>query len=129
MGANAGAQVVHPQINGAQLGKPVQALLRRLVHVARTDGRHHGQSPHGVQPGADDTPVDTVVGVVANQLGAHVDTCAHPLGQHAGDLQAQHTVEHNFVFKDIAQPGNKFRLEHNRGNGFGGHGFLSLGTP
>jgi hypothetical protein len=75
--ANAGAQVVDAQVDGAQLGKAVQALLGRLVHVARANGGHHGQAAHGIQPGADHAAVDAVVGIVAHQLGPHVDARHH----------------------------------------------------
>ena len=47
--ADGRAQVVDAQVDRAELAEAVQALQRRLVHVARADGRHHGQAAHGVE--------------------------------------------------------------------------------
>ncbi len=52
--ADVGARGVDAQIDDAQLTEALQALRRRLVHVARADGCHHGQAAHGVQPSVDD---------------------------------------------------------------------------
>ena len=48
--ANAGAQVVDAQVDGAQFGKAVQALLGRLAHVLGANGGHHGQPPMASSP-------------------------------------------------------------------------------
>ena len=45
-----GAQVVDAQVDGAQLGKAVQALLGRLAHVLNANGGHHGQPPMASSP-------------------------------------------------------------------------------
>ena len=80
MAANAGAQIINAQINRAQLAKAVQALLGRLVHMARANRRHHRQGAHPIQSGTDDAAVDTVVGVVADQLGLHINAPLDVLG-------------------------------------------------
>ena len=114
MFADAGAQVVDAQIDGAQFAEAVQALLGGFVHVARADGRHHCQATHRVQPGADHAAVNTVVGVVAHQLVPHVDAGRYPLGHDGGDLEAQRFVEDDAFFKNAFQALQEFRFELGR---------------
>jgi hypothetical protein len=56
-----------------------------------------------------------VVGVVAHQLGLHVDPPRHPIGPQVHHLQAQHLVEDDLLFKDGAQPVNELGLERRGG--------------
>ena len=117
MAANAGAQVVDAQVDGAQLGKAVQALLGRLAHVLGANGGHHGQATHGIQPGTDHPAVDAVVGIVAHQLRPHVDARHHLLRGNAGDLEPQQLVEDDLLFKDGGEPGEELGFEHDGGSG------------
>ena len=109
--ADARAQVIDAQVDGAELGKAVKALQRQLVHVARADGGHHRQPAHRIQTGADDTPVDAVETEMADQLRAHVDACGHLRGREAGDLQAEYLVEDDALLEDGLQAGDEFGLE------------------
>ena len=120
--ADAGAQVVDAQVDGAELGEAVQALLGRLVHVAGTDGGHDGQAAHGVQPGADDAAVHPVVAEVPHQFAAHVDAGGDMVRVQAGDLQAQHLVEDDPFFKDGLEALDEGGLEFG-GGGCGVRGF------
>ena len=115
-------QIVDAQIDGAQFGKTLQALGRRLVHVPRPDGGHAGQAAHGIQTGTDHAAVNSVVAVMPDQLLAHVDATFDIGGLEFGDLQAQHLVENNFFFKDAFQALQKFRLKFNGKRVFGSHG-------
>ena len=119
--ADAGAQIVDAQIDGAQFAKAVQALLRRLVHMVRANGGHHRQPAHGVQAGADDAAVHPVESEMPHQLGAHGDACDHTGRLQRGDLQAQELVKDNALFKNGLQAGNKFLFKHHgrRGGGRG----------
>ena len=119
--ADAGAQVVDAQVDGAELGEAVQALLGRFVHVTRADGGHAGQAAHGVEPGADHAAVDAVIAVVAHELVPHVDARGDAFGFEAGDLQAKHLVEDDFFFKDGSQAGHEFGLEFGGCRGWGAH--------
>jgi hypothetical protein len=117
------AQVVDAQIDRAQLGKARQALLGRLVHVARADGRHHRQAGGGVQHRADHAAVQALVLVVADQLGPHVDAAAHALARQLGHLQAQQGVEDDALLEQLRQAGDEGGLEGPGGDrGFGAHG-------
>ena len=117
MVADAGPQVIHPQVNRAKFGKALQPLQGRLVHVARANGRHHGQPAHRVESGADNAAMNTVVGIVADQFMAHVEARRDPVGLERRDLQAEQLVEHNFFFKDGRQSGDElfFKLRKRRG--------------
>src|SRR5450830_1654023 len=115
--ADGGAQVVDAQVDGAQLAKALESLHRGLVHVAGTDGRHHGQR---IQAGGDHPAVQAVVAEVADQLVLHVDARAHRVGLERGDLQAEHGVEDDHLFEDLLQAGFELGLES---LGQGGVGF------
>jgi hypothetical protein len=116
---DARAQIVHPQIDRAELGKAVQALLRGFIHVPRANRRHHRQAAHRVQPRADNAAVNAVVGGVAYQFVPHVDARRHAIRPERGDLQAKNLVEDDFFFKNAFQAGDEFFFEFNSGNGVG----------
>ena len=102
---------------GAESGR---ALLGRLIQVLGANCGHHGQPTHGIQSRADHASVDAVVGVVAHQVGLHVDAAHHAVRRQGGDLEPQDLVEHNLFFKDGLEPGNELGLES---LGLGGNGF------
>lgn len=114
------AQVVHTQVDGAELGETLQTLHRRLVHVARADGRHHGQAAHGVQPRADHAAVDALVAVMPDELGFHRNTRRHALGRDLSDLQAQHAVEGDLLLEDVLERRDEGGLEAGRRERWGG---------
>ena len=126
--ADAGAQIVDTQIDGAQLAKAVQALQRRLVHVACAYGGHDGQPAHGVQAGADDAAVDPVESEVPHQLRAHVDARDYAGRLQRSNLQAQNLVEDNALFKNGFEAGDKFFFKHHgrRGSSDGGRGCYTV---
>jgi hypothetical protein len=47
--------------------------------------------------------VQTLMPVVANQVGVHGHVAAHLRGRHAVDAQTQHPIETDFFFKDKPQ--------------------------
>jgi hypothetical protein len=112
--ADAGAQVVDAQVDGPELAEALQPLLRRFVHVARADGRHHGQPAHRVEPRADHAAVQAVECVVADEFALHGDVADDAFGLQAGDLQAQHLVEHDPLLEDLLQAGDEILFEDNR---------------
>jgi hypothetical protein len=61
-----GVQMSPAHVESAQVSKAAQALHRRLIHVAGTDGCHHGQATHRIESRADDTAVDAVVTVMTD---------------------------------------------------------------
>jgi len=52
-----------------------------------------------------------VVGEVAHQIGPHVDAGGGQFGAQGLDLQAQHLVEDDLLFKDAAQAVDELGLE------------------
>ena len=86
------------------LAKRCRRCSGGFAHVLGANGGHHGQSAHGVQPGADHAAVDAVVGIVAHQLRPHVDARHHLLRGNAGDLEPQQLVEDDLSSKMVVSP-------------------------
>jgi hypothetical protein len=125
--SDARTQVVHPQVDGAQLGKTLQALGGGFVHVLGRQRSHDGRAADGVQHGADDTPMDAVVGKVPHQLRPHVDAGLHTFGRDLDHFQAQGFVEDDFFFVDFAKAFNVFGLkDHGCGGAMGHQAILPL---
>lgn len=113
IGTNARAQIIDTQVNRAQVGKTAQPLHGRLVHMAGTDGGHHRQTAHGIEPGADDAAVDAVVAEMSYQLWLHLDTGTHLRRPQVVDFQAEHPIKRNHFFEYFFEPVDKFFLKNN----------------
>ena len=65
---------------------------------------------HGgvISAGTDDSAMQPVVGVVADQIGLHVDAPGHGFGLEARDLQSDDAVEHDLLLENVL----RFEVRH-----------------
>jgi hypothetical protein len=71
--AQALAQEVHAQVDGAHARKAVHDLLGVFRARGARNGHHQGQAAHGVQHRRNDAAVQAAVGRVAHEFGPHVE--------------------------------------------------------
>ena len=79
--------------------------------MPRSDSGHHGQPAHGIEPRADDTAMNALVGLMPYQLMPHGDMPVHQRGCDLVNLEPYRLVEGNALFKNIAQARQKLRFE------------------
>ena len=87
--ADALTQVVHAQIDRAEMGEAPHDLGRRLVRVALGDGPHDRETAGDVEHGRDHPAVQASVQEVTDELGTHVEADAHPLALERLDAKAE----------------------------------------
>jgi hypothetical protein len=69
---------------------------------------------HGVERRADDAAVEALVGIVADQLGAHREMAADAGGGELVDAQAEHGVERDALLEQLRQRRHELGLERPR---------------
>ena len=101
--AQAWAEVVDAQIDGADAGEALEDLGGGFVGVLAGDGQGEGEACGCVEGGGDDAAVEAAVEEVADEFGAHVQAQARVVGVEGIDLEAEELVEAQALLPQLGE--------------------------
>lgn len=101
--ANALAQVIGPQIDGADPAETVDYLFCRFAVELFGDTDRYGESADGVERRRDHAAVQAAMQVMTDQVGPHLEAKRRRFRVEGCNLQAEQLVEADPVLEHVAQ--------------------------